>query len=212
MLQPGNTQYLGSFNFQNDPNNPLISGDGFDNALLGNYDTYTQNSGHFVYDVYYWNTEFFAQDDWRIGKRLTLNYGVRFYHMSPQDDFLNEFGYFAPKKYSAAAAPIFYLPFCTNAAATCSGSKRVGIDPRSKAQVPASQIGLYVPNSGDYGDGMVVAGVGGASRDTYTNKYIVTSPRIGFAYAVFGNGKNAIRCGLGANYDRHDGKQVYCMS
>jgi hypothetical protein len=211
-LQPGNTQYLGSFRFDNDSNNPLNTGHGYANALLGNYDRYTQNSGHFVYDVYYWNTELFAQDDWRIGKRLTLNYGIRFYHMSPQDDFLNEFGYFDASRYSKAAAPVYYQPFCKNGAATCSGSNRVGIDPRSKAQVPSSQIGLYVPNSGDFGNGMVIAGVGGASRDTYTNKYIVTSPRIGFAYDVFGDGRTALRGGFGAFYDRLDGNQVYSMS
>ena len=66
-LQPGGPTYTGSYNFGKDVNNPLDSGNGFANALLGNYDTYTENSGHFVYDVYYWNREFYVQDDWRVG-------------------------------------------------------------------------------------------------------------------------------------------------
>ena len=92
-LQPGNTSYLGNYNFGVDTSNPLDSGNGFANALLGNFSTYSGNSGHFVYDVRYWNTEFYVQDDWRIGKRLTLNYGVRFYHVSPQIDLNNEFSF-----------------------------------------------------------------------------------------------------------------------
>ena len=108
-LQPGSITYLGSYNFGVDTNNPLNTGDGYANALLGNFDTYNENSGHFVYNVFYWNTEFYLQDDWRIGKRLTINYGLRFYHMSPQIDKTNEFGYFVPSTYNSANAPLHLL-------------------------------------------------------------------------------------------------------
>jgi hypothetical protein len=73
--------------------------------LLGNFSTYAEKTGHFVYDVYYWNIEFYAQDDWKVNKRLTLNYGVRFYNASPQIDKNQEFAYFDPSKFSLSASP-----------------------------------------------------------------------------------------------------------
>src|SRR5204863_118665 len=86
---------------------------GFANAAIGSFSSYSQASkyieGNFVYD----NREAYIQDNWRVSNRLTLDYGMRFVHATPQYDKLDQGSNFLPDKFALSAAPQLYRPGCS---------------------------------------------------------------------------------------------------
>ncbi len=66
--------------------NPFDTGYGYANAATGVFNTYTQASKFAIPEWRYNNIEFYAQDNWKAGSKLTLDYGVRFYYLTPQWD------------------------------------------------------------------------------------------------------------------------------
>ena len=156
-IQPSTPAYEGNFNFSPDTNNALgNTTNGYANALLGNVDSYSQTTARAVFNVAYWNAEFYIQDNWRVSQRLTLDLGLRFYHQTPQVDINDTFSNFFPNLYTKSAAPRIYIP-------GTSGGKRVAIDPGNGTVAPVAYIGLYVPNSGNPADGMQILGKNGVS-------------------------------------------------
>jgi outer membrane receptor protein involved in Fe transport len=93
----GAPSFQGALNFGQDTNNPLDSGFGYSNAALGVFSSYGQQSafieGSFLYD----NVEWYVQDNWKVSKKLTLDYGVRFVHQTPQYDQFNQVSTFRPR-------------------------------------------------------------------------------------------------------------------
>jgi len=81
----GSFTFTGAATAAYDASGKQISGTGYDLAdfLLGYADQtrlqYSALTDHFRAFSY----DFFAQDDWRIGARLTLNYGVRYEYQGP---------------------------------------------------------------------------------------------------------------------------------
>lgn len=207
----------GQYNFVDNTSNPLDSGFGFANAALGIYNQFTQASGYFIGKYRYNNVEFFAQDNWKVTNRLTLDYGMRFYWIQPQYDEALQTSNFLPDKFNPANAPRLYRPVCVNNTAPCSGTNRRAADPTSLTNgfvpsalntIDGAYIGRLVPNTGNLTNGIFKAG-SGIENGLYRNRGIHYAPRFGFAYDLRGNHSVVLRGGAGMFYDRPQGNVVF---
>ncbi|MFN7939441.1 MAG: TonB-dependent receptor [Bryobacteraceae bacterium] len=179
----------GTFSFGSVASNPLNSLNPWANALMGNFDAYSESSSpvQTVYKAY--TREFYVQDAWRLSRRFSLEYGMRWAFISPWYAQLNNLVAFMPQFWNASSAP----------------------------QVAAN--GAIVPGTGDIYNGLVLPGSGwpseaqgrvpqyddpqikalfrGVPRGFNPLRKTNLEPRASFAWDVFGNGKLAIRAGAG---------------
>jgi hypothetical protein len=208
----------GQYNFADNTNNPLDTGFGFANAATGVYNSFNQASGYFIGKYRYNNVEWYAQDNWKVNRRLTLDYGMRFYWIQPQYDEDLQTANFLPNRFSSAEAPRLYRPVCVGNAPTCSGANRRAVDPSqltgsgfipdANNTIDGAYIGRLVPNTGKLLNGISQAGAG-IEKGLYRNRGVHFAPRFGFAFDLFGNQSTVIRGGGGMFYDRPQGNVVF---
>ena len=143
--------------------------------LLGRADSYFEDERDVTVNLVFGRREFFAQDTWKLRPNLTLDLGVRYQYFRPVEDRNNVLTSFDPSLYSPAQRPT-----CANAACTA-----------------------LLRNTGSELNGIAVAGrtsrfgerVNRADKNNF-------SPRVGFAYDPFKEGRTVIRGGYGLYYDQ----------
>jgi hypothetical protein len=199
-------------------NNTFDTSFAYANAATGVFNTFTQASKFAIPEWRYHNVEFYAQDNWKAGNKLTVDYGMRVYWMTPQWDESLQASNFIPEQFSTSGAARLYVPVCLGAAAPCSGNNRVGMDPRLVAQgvtptaantVAGRFIGRLTPDSNRF-NGTFQAGQG-ISEQLQDGSTLKFSPRIGVVYDLTGKGEMIFRGGFGIFYDRPQGNMVFDM-
>ncbi|HEV2417604.1 MAG TPA: carboxypeptidase-like regulatory domain-containing protein [Terriglobia bacterium] len=108
--QPANNNTNGELQFVSS-GNIYTTGDSYADELLGIASSYNESSFNRINDIAYNTYEGFVQDDWKVTKRLTLDYGLRFSHFQPWGDRLGDgFSIFNTSQYTGqacTAAPTF---------------------------------------------------------------------------------------------------------
>ncbi|MGO9259786.1 MAG: hypothetical protein ACLQU1_26255 [Bryobacteraceae bacterium] len=189
------SKFDGTISFSTDANNPLDSNYSFANAVLGNFDSYQESNARYGANERQSLAEWFVQDTWKVTKRFTLDYGMRwtwanqmYPHYPGQQSAL------ALGLYNASQAAALYQPVLSNGV-------RMAEDPLNGSLLPQAFVGVFVPGSGSPAPGGVSSGAANYPRGFIAQQPVHWGPRFGFAYDVFGNGKTAIRGGIGILYN-----------
>jgi hypothetical protein len=182
--------YNGTIDFGRDSTNPGDTNWAFSNALLGNFRTYTQINKNPLPSYPYNNLEMFAQDTWKVTRKLTLNYGLRVSFIRPFYDKDNLMANFNYDKFTTAQTVRLYQP----------GPNNTSINPITGASGPGVLVGAIVPGVGNLNNGMVVSGQDGTPRGLIDNRGAHWGPRFGLAYQI--NDKTVLRTGGGVFFER----------
>jgi TonB-dependent Receptor Plug Domain len=177
--------------FDTGSSNPADSNSYVANVLFGNFTQAQQTNGTFFGAFRFHQVEAFGQDSWKVNRKLTLDYGVRWGYLGPtytvQPFFAN---YFDVTKYDPSQAVTlnttqgnFFGDICTAALQAIAGNC------------------VGVTNFGNPYNGIVQEnhGIPAGFADHRYNNF---GPRFGFSYDPFGDGKTAIRGGIGVFYER----------
>ncbi len=182
---------FGNFDFGRDVNNANDSNYAYANAMLGNLLSYSESNARIGDQRRGATWEWYVQDNWKVSKKLTLDYGIRLSHFIPDWSADGKAWNFDPARFDPSRRVLLFQP------ARDARGPRAALNPLTGQMLPAVFIGAIVPGAGDAANGEVPEYAKGHSKTFQDTTPLAYGPRLGFAYDPFGDGKTAIRGGAG---------------
>ncbi len=158
---------------------------GMANLMVGYYQNFNQASAHIYPYFRFQSWEGFAQDSWKVTPRLTLDYGIRFQRTTPTYTYKRTDG----------------KPGDDGTYDTWS----VDVTRYDRSKIPAINLsnGAFDvdPLNALLSAGLVSDLMDGVPRG-FADTENLFAPRVGFAWDMTGDGKTALRGGVGVFYER----------
>jgi hypothetical protein len=171
----------------------------FANFLLGSVTNFQQASADLA-DLPHTNIyEGYAQDDFRVMPRLTLNLGLRYsYFAQPTSGKLSGYPFYSQVNFVPSVFNAGNAPAMTNTGLICTSSPCAG------GAIPNPGYNQY--------NGLIISGKTSPYGQKVTQQPLTAfAPRIGIAYDLSGNGRTAIRGGAGIFFQQISNYQFQVM-
>lgn len=177
-----------TINTNNPLANILLPGLGTPNAPAGTGQLFntSENNVNGLAQVGWHDIEWYVGDTWKFNRRLTLSYGLRWSFYREPFGTDNHWANFSLADYNKAGSP----------QDACNGIVIVpGTHPCADQAAFLNSLGISLPLSN---------GTPGANRALVDNNSHAIAPRIGIAWDVRGDGKTAVRLGIGQFFSREE--------